>query len=220
MDMPRTKIIKGLLGASAVVALFAALAAQAQSTSQGGSTDKQGTSVQSNTASGTGMAAPLARSDRKIVMNLAQLNMTEVEAGKLAQSKSQNEQVKNFAKQMIDDHGKALSEVQQLAQAKGVTLPTELDRAHKAKVDKLAALSGEAFDHAYLAKAGVDDHRKAHAMLNSAKSRAKDPELKALAARILPTVDQHLNSATQLHSQATKDSKTGKSDSATQKSGD
>ena len=33
----------------------------------------------------------------------------------------------------------------------GVTLPTELDRTHKAKANKLQSLSGDAFDRAYLA---------------------------------------------------------------------
>ena len=117
----------------------------------------------------------------------------------MAQSKSQNEQVNNFAQQMIDDHTEALEDVRQLAQAKGVTLPTDLDRTHKAKASKLQSLSGDAFDRAYLSQAGVSDHKKNHAMLQSAQRRARDPELKALAARTLPVVDQHLSTVQQLH---------------------
>jgi len=208
-----TKVLKGMLGLSAVAALFAALAVQAQTTgtqspTQGstgqGTTGQSTTTGQSgqagaSTASGAGTKAALSKSDEKIVMNMAQENMAEIEAARLAQTKSQSEQVKNFAKQMVDDHTKALGEVQQLAQARGVTLPTELDRSHKAKADKLAALSGEAFDRTYMAQAGVADHKKNHDMLRRAQSRARDPEVRALAARTLPIVDQHLNSAQQLH---------------------
>ncbi|UUZ56449.1 DUF4142 domain-containing protein [Massilia sp. H-1] len=43
------------------------------------------------------------------------------------------------------------------------------------------------------------DHKKAHDKLSQAHERAKDPDVKALAGRILPIVDQHLNSAQQLH---------------------
>jgi putative membrane protein len=150
------------------------------------------------TASGSG-ATSLSRTDKKMLMDMAQANMAEIEEARLAQSKSQNEQVKNFAQQMIDDHTKALDDIKQLAQTKGVTLPTELDSSHKAMTRKLSSLSGDAFDRSYMAKAGVADHKKVHGMLNSAQARAKDPELKALAARTLPVVDQHLNSAQQLN---------------------
>ena len=165
-------------------------------TSQAGATSGAGQA--GATASGSG-ATSLSRSDKKMLMDMAQANMAEIEAGRLAQSKSQSEQVKNFAQQMIDDHTKALDDIKQLAQTKGVTLPTELDRAHKALTNKLSSLSGDAFDRRYMAKAGVSDHKKVHGMLNQAQARAKDPDLKALASRTLPVVDQHLNSAQQLN---------------------
>lgn len=221
--MLRTKVVKGVLGVSAVAALFAALAVHAQTSgtqsgtqgSTGQTTTGQSTGpttsgqvsgqtagqASGQTSSGTGTAATstLSRADRKMVIDMAMANMSEIEAARTAQSKSQNDQVKNFAQQMIDDHTKALGEVQQLAQAKGVTLPTELDRTHKAKTDRLARLSGEEFDRAYMSQAGVADHKKTHDKLAHVQSRAKDPDVKALAARTLPIVDQHLNSAQQLH---------------------
>ncbi len=214
--MLKTKLVKGALAVSAVAALFAALAVQAQSgatTATGQSTTGQAASSQpmtdpqsatkagSSTASGAGAmgASKLNRADQKMVKDLAMANLAEIEAGRMAQSKSQNEQVKNFAQQMIDDHTKALGEVQQLAQAKGVALPTELDRVHKRKAERLGALSGDAFDRAYMTQAGVADHKKNHSMLRQAQEHAKDPDLKALAARTMPIVDQHLNSAQQLH---------------------
>jgi putative membrane protein len=174
--------------------LFAVLPAQARQCQTG--------SGAQSTASGTAAAPRLNKSDQKIVTQMAQANMAEIEAAKLAQSKSQNEQVKTFAQQMIDDHTKALGEVQTLAQAKGVSLPTELDKANKAKADKLGAMGPDAFDHAYMSQAGVADHKKVHGMLRQAQAKARDPDLKALAGRILPTVDQHLKSAQQLHKQA------------------
>ena len=161
--------------------------------SQAGTTGQAGA-----TASGSD-ATSLSRSDKKMLMDMAQANMAEIEEARLAQSKSQSEQVKNFAQQMIDDHTKALDDIKQLAQTKGVTLPTDLDSSHKAMTRKLSSLSGDAFDRSYMAKAGVADHKKVHGMLNQAQARAKDPELKALAARTLPVVDQHLNSAQQLN---------------------
>lgn len=219
-DMLKSKFVKGVLGASAVAVLFATLAVQAQTgntSTPTGTTSKAGaaqggtqTGTQSgtqtgtqtgSTASGTGTMAKgsLSRGDQKMVKDMAMSNMAEIEAARMAQTKSQNEQVKNFAQQMIDDHTKALSDVQQLAQAKGVMLPTELDRMHKRRAERMSAMSGEAFDKAYMDQAGVADHKKTHGLLRQAQSRAKDPDVKALAARTMPIVDQHLNSAQELH---------------------
>ena len=174
-----------------------------QSGMQSGSdaSTQSGTQAGSSTASGTGTmgASSLSRADQKMVKDMAMANLAEIEAGRMAQTKSQNEQVKNFAQQMINDHTKALGEVQQLAQAKGVALPTELDRTHKRRADRLASLSGDAFDRAYMSQSGVADHKKTHGLLRQAQTRAKDPDVKALAARTMPIVDQHLNSAQQLH---------------------
>jgi putative membrane protein len=209
--MLRKNVIKGILGGS-VVALLAAALVHAQTTDpQAGSTaattGTQGAGTTGTTASGSGSSsATLSRADRKIIMDLAQANMSEIETGRLAQSKSQNEQVKNYAQQMIDDHTKALSDVQQLAQARNITLATQLDRTNKAKLNRLGGLSGEAFDRAYMERAAVADHKKTHDMLRQAQSRAKDAEVKALVARTLPIVDQHLTSGQQLHKDTTQGS--------------
>jgi putative membrane protein len=225
-EMLKKNVVKGVLGLSAAAALLAVVTGYAQTpatdngqpgansqstagqatatqpaTTGTGQTGATGTSTgqAGTTASGTGTMANLARSDQKLIKDLAQANMAEIEAGRVAKSKSQNEQVKNFAQQMIDDHTKALDDVKQLAQAKGVTLPTELDRTHKRQADRMAALSGDAFDRAYLERAGVADHKKTHAMLQRAQTRAKDPDVKALVARTLPIVDQHMTAVQQLN---------------------
>lgn len=188
--MLRKNAIKSILGLSVAASLFAVGTVQAQVTST------QRPAATGATASG---GTALTKSDQKMLMNLAQANMAEIEAARLAHGKSANDEVRQFAQQMIDDHTKVLDEIKQLAQARGVMLPSELDRSHKATANKLAALSGAAFDRAYLAKAGVSDHKKAHDMLHQAESRAKDPDLKALIARTMPVVDQHLSKVEQLN---------------------
>jgi len=142
--------------------------------------------------------AKLSAADEKAVKDMAMADMAEVETGKLALSKSQNADVKAFAQQMVDDHGQALSKVQALAQARGVTLPTEVDAKHKAMSAKLEKLSGDAFDKAYMAGAGVKDHKDAKAKLTSDARKIKDPDVKALADQHMPVVEQHLKSAQQM----------------------
>ena len=147
------------------------------------------------TASGSGA---LNKADNKAIMDMAMANMAEIEMGKMAQAKGSSEQVKTFAQQMIDDHGKALDEVRELALAKGVTVPTELDAKHRSEASKLEKMSGAAFDKAYMARAGVRDHKAVHAKLAKIESQASDADVKALASKMKPVVQQHLNSAQQM----------------------
>lgn len=143
----------------------------------------------------TPAASALNKTDQGIVQGMARANIAEIEAAKLALANGQSEQVKTFAQQMIDDHTKALADVTTLAQNKGVTLPTEPDAKHKAMAASLAKLKGDAFDKRYMAQAGVADHTAVHAALKKDEARAKDPDVKALAAKMLPTVEQHLHNA-------------------------
>ena len=164
-------------------------------------TGAAGMSSQSAGASGAAGAtgsANVSKADRKGIMDMAMVNMAEIEMGKLAQSKSQNAEVKTYAQQMIDDHTKALQEVQTVAQAKGVTLPTELDAKHKAMSAKLEKLSGDAFDREYMKVGGLASHKEAHKLLQKNQKSAKDPEVKGLATKMLPTVEQHLKAAQQM----------------------
>jgi putative membrane protein len=184
----------------------AATGAAGQTTTDKTSTGASGSSGQDmsgQTSSGAGAAGQagagasgkLSKADQRAVMDMARANMAEIEAAKLALSKSQDDQVKSYAQQMIDDHTMALTEVQTLAQARGVTLPTEPDSKHKAMAAKMEKLSGDAFNREYMRQAGVADHKRVLSMLQKEQKSAKDPDVKALAAKMLPTVEQHLKAA-------------------------
>lgn len=186
----------GAQGSSGSQGTTRAEGAKSQTSDHGG---MQSTSGASDAAGATGSgAAKLSAADRKGIMDMAIANMAEIETGKLALSKSQNAEVKTFAQQMIDDHGKALSELQTLAQQKGVSLPTELDAKHKAMAAKLETLSGDAFDKQYMQMAGLKDHKDTHAKLQKISRSAKDPDVKAAADKTIPTVEQHLKAAQQM----------------------
>ena len=183
---PRTVRPMGstLAAAAAVCALaLSALPAGAQGTSGSG------------TASGTG--AMVSRDDSKMMADLAHANIAEIETGKMALEKSKNEEVRKFAQHMIDDHTSALKELQTLAQAKGVTLPDGTDMKHKTMAAALKVMTGNSFDSQYMKRAGVGDHQQTIELLQKAQKNAKDPELKAMAVKMLPTVQAHLKMAQQ-----------------------
>lgn len=117
--------------------------------------------------------------------------MAEVELGRMASKQATDSEVKRFAAQMITDHTKAGEELKQLAQGKKVMLPAEVLPAHKEVMEKLAKLNGAEFDREYV-KAMVAAHEKDVTAFNATAQGATDADVKAFAAKTLPTLQMHL----------------------------
>jgi putative membrane protein len=141
-----------------------------------------------------------AATDSDFLKSAARANMGEVSAAKLALSKSSNDQVKQFAQKMIDDHTAMEQQVQQIASSLKVTLPTEPSKADKAEAAKLQALSGPEFDKAYI-NAQVKDHKKVLAEMKQQNLSTQNPQVKELTGQGSQTVQEHLNMAQKLQSQ-------------------
>jgi len=118
-------------------------------------------------------------------------SMAEVELGRMAAKQAANAEVKRFAARMIADHTKAGDELKKLAQQKKVVLPAEVNPAHKEIMAKLSKLNGAEFDRAYV-MAMVADHEKDVAAFESVAKGAVDADVKAFAAKTLPTLKEHL----------------------------
>lgn len=201
--MQQRKQLNRMLGIAALAMMFGGGSVYAQSTGTTSATGSgtsaaqsgSGTSANSSAGASKGSDSSVSKADQRMMKNLAEANFAEIETGKLALQKSQNDQVKAFAQKMIDDHTQAQKELEQLAQQKGVTLPTETDMKHKAAAKALSALEGEKFDKMYMNQVGVRDHKNTHQLLTKAQKDAKDPDLKALAAKTAPIVNNHLTMA-------------------------
>ena len=139
----------------------------------------------------------LDRADRRHFREIAQANMAEVQAGKLAQQKASSGEVKKFAQHMVEDHGKRLKEQETMAQSKGVSLPKEPGKAEKSALKKLQSASGEQFDRSYMQQM-VKDHEKALKLVQDTAKSAKDPELKQAAEQAAPEVEKHLEMAKEI----------------------
>jgi putative membrane protein len=191
---------QSILSASIGLAfLLAAGAATAQATS----TTSTPSSAQGMKA-GAGASIPAA--DKTFVEKAAVGGLAEVEMGKMAQQKGSSDQVKQFGSRMVEDHSKANDELKKIASSKGITLPTDLDAKHKSKMDKMQKLSGAQFDRAYMDDM-VADHKEDVAEFKKEANSGKDSDIKAFAAKTLPTLEDHLKMA-QSTDQAVKASKT------------
>jgi putative membrane protein len=141
--------------------------------------------------------------DAPFIGNAAMDGLAEVEHGRLATQNASAPDVKQFAQRMVADHSKAGDELKGLASQKDVTLATKLDRQHRAMQDKLAKLKGAAFDKAYMAHM-VTAHLQAVALFQQEAKGGQDPEVKAWAAKTLPTLQEHLKMASSINATVSK----------------
>ena len=133
--------------------------------------------------------------DNDFAVKAANGGMLEMEVARLAREKSQNSAVKEFAAMIMSDHQKANDELKALAGRKNITLPARLGEDEQKHVDELAKLSGTEFDKKYV-ELMVDDHEKDVKLFKEAADDSDDADLKAFAAKTLPTLQKHLERIT------------------------
>jgi putative membrane protein len=125
----------------------------------------------------------MSQKDVNFIQKAAGGGAQEVANGKMAESQGKSVEVKNVAARMVADHTRLNNELTALANKKGVTFNTSGVRAQN--------LGSGNFDALYL-KWLEEVHRADIADFERAAKSSDDSELKAWAARALPTLKQHL----------------------------
>jgi putative membrane protein len=149
-------------------------------------------------ALGSGVATAASSStDTDFVMKAGQANMAEIATGKMAESNGQSAATKSFGKRMVADHTKAGEGLKMAAKKSGAMVPSSVSDEQKADADKLKSEKGADFDKAYAAQA-VKDHEAAVSLFKEEASSGSDADLKAFAAKTLPTLEDHLKMAKML----------------------
>ena len=156
------------------------------------SADNNNTSA---TTSATSSKLPLNKADSAFVMKAAAGGMMEVEAGNIAKQNAQSERVKNFANMMVNDHTKSNQELMNFVSGRGMNLPTTMPTDMQKHLDAMRKMKGKAFDNHYMSMM-VGDHRKTVADFEKQANGGGDTELKSWAAKTLPTLKMHMDSAT------------------------
>jgi putative membrane protein len=174
------------------LALPLAAVAQNPSTAPGTNAQRPAQSATDQGTTGAADTTKASRSDAKFMKEAAMGGMLEVELGRVAVQNAGSDQVKQFGQRMVDDHGKGNDELKALAQAEGVMLPTELDSKHAKEVQRMQKLTGADFDREYM-KMMLEDHHKDIKAFEHEAQKGDDPEVKAFAAKTLPTLRSHLS---------------------------
>jgi len=160
---------------------------------------KSDTSTSMNTATDTTNkmstgTMSVDKSTSEFMTKVADVGMTEVKLGQMAQDKGMSQRVKDFGAMMVKDHTAAGDELKSMARQKNVTLPETMSNDHQKKTDDLNKKTGKDFDKAYM-KAIVDGHQSTVNDFEKASKDTKDADVKAWVDKTLPTLKMHLDSA-------------------------
>ena len=126
------------------------------------------------------------------VSNASQSDLYEIEAAKIAQTRSKNPDIKAFAKQMITDHTALMNSMKPLAQAAGQTPADKLDQRRQGFIDNLKSASDADFDKTYLDQQ-VAAHEEALSLMQGYAKDGSDAGLKGGASKAIPKVQMHLD---------------------------
>jgi putative membrane protein len=142
-------------------------------------------------------------SDPQIAGIVVTANQIDIDAGKLAKSKSQNKEVKDFAQQMITDHTAVNKQAGALAKKLGVTpedsdTSTSLKQAAADTSKTLTGLKGVQFDKAYVDNEVVYHQQVLDAIDKVLIPGAQNAELKGLITKVRPAIATHLEHAKHL----------------------
>lgn len=136
--------------------------------------------------------------DRQFLMEAAYSGNAEIQSSQLAVQRARRPEIKEFAQKMVEDHTKASQELTALASAKGLTAPSEPSKQHAKTIKELTDAKDADFDRRYAREMGVKAHKDTVKLFEKAASNSKDQEVKAFAAKTLPTLRHHLEMAEKL----------------------
>lgn len=140
---------------------------------------------------GGAAAARSAGDDRQWLSAIHQANLAEVQAGELAERKSDSAAVRSVGAMLVTDHTRSDGDVTRTASRLGVDLPATAAPHDAAAAARLEDESGARFDNDFLATM-ITGHQKAIALTRTEIARGSSPAVTDLARETLPVLAKHL----------------------------
>jgi putative membrane protein len=152
--------------------------------------------------------------DPQIAAIVVTANQVDIDAGKLAESKAASKEVRDFAQLMVTGHtgvNKSAVDLVTKLQVKpeGSATSKSLKQAGDKNLAALKALSGAAFDRAYIDNEVTYHQTVLDAVDQSLIPGAKNAELKALLVQVRPAFVAHLEHAKSLQASLAKSGGSG-----------
>lgn len=157
---------------------------QSQPQAQGAGSDQQGSAQQS--------------SEQDFVRRAAIANLMEIQSSRLALQRSQNQDIRDYAQQMIRDHQTTMSGLTRAGQ--GIATPESLTGEYRSLLRELRR-AGQNFDREYV-DLQIDVHEDTIDLFEQYAKSGNNSTLQQFAQQTLPTLRNHLRSAQELSASA------------------
>ena len=130
--------------------------------------------------------------DADFLVNASEINLEEIETGRLAQTRGTTARVRELGKTMETEHTKASDELKALAAKKQITIPTTLTDDGLSNNKKLIDTKDSDFDKDYVDMM-VSGHKDAISKFEKASTDASDADIRSWAESMLSPLRQHLD---------------------------
>lgn len=128
--------------------------------------------------------------DKAFLKKATEINVAEVDLGKLALQKSSNAGVRSFATRMVRDHTALEKKLTPYAEKCDVTPATSMNSEDQALYDHLKGVTGTEFDKAYV-NAMDKGHHQALAAYKNEVSTTQDAKLKPVMEHGESVIAEH-----------------------------
>ena len=130
--------------------------------------------------------------DAQFLVDAAEVNLAEVNMGKLAATQGMTKEVRDLGDMMTREHQKAYDDLTALAKKKSITIPAALSDDMQKKYNTLSEKRGSDFDKDFC-DAMVSGHKDAIDKFERASKESTDPDIQTWASNMLPSLRTHLD---------------------------
>jgi predicted outer membrane protein len=141
--------------------------------------------------------AGLHAEDRSFLLYAMDVDLTQVRLSRLAADRAQDEQVRQFARRMLDYHGRSYDRLAQIAQENGIELLQQVGLIARTMQDGLEKLKSPLFDWQYI-NAQVIYHYAAFYRYERENIHGRGKQLRGLAGQAFHDVKEHHDHALEI----------------------
>ena len=136
----------------------------------------------------------------QVLNDMHKTNLTEIEAGLLAQKNGQSAEVRKFGKQLVSDHKDSDQKVMKIARSQHINLAKSIpqDEMHKKEMKQLRSTDKTEFDGQF-AQMMLQGHMNAIQKLTDYQNQINAGPVKDLIVQTLPVLRQHEQIATNIN---------------------
>jgi len=131
-----------------------------------------------------------AMSDEEFIREAYARGLAELGLAHIAVQVSRDPDIDRIGHRVINEQGRANDDLRRLADARNITLPTVISQADQRTYDRMARLPGGEFDREYRRHLDTD-YRQTIELFAEAAQRARDPQVRDVAAQYANLFEQH-----------------------------